>query len=140
MTGQNVIVAPRSRAAIEALAVAVRRALGYDDNEKVSMLKVLEFQLPQILPDFEFAVEDDVVLGGADALTSMTDFSIVVSQTCYDQAYNRTSRRPQFTLAHELGHLLLHSGQSASFTRGVVKPYLSPEWQADCFAAAFLAP
>lgn len=140
MNQQNVVVASRSTKQIEELALAVRQALGYNDDEKVDMLELLEHRLVGYIEEFEFDVESDSALGGADALTSLTELRITVSQSCYDQAYHRTSKRPQFTLAHELGHLVMHQGRTVSLARGKVKAYQSPEWQADTFAASFLAP
>ena len=69
----------------------------------------------------------------------MTEYKITISQSCYEAA-REGSRRPQFTLAHELGHLLLHSQRPASMARGKVEAFRDPEWQADGFAGAFLAP
>jgi Zn-dependent peptidase ImmA (M78 family) len=61
----------------------------------------------------------------------------------YDAARNG-DLRAQFTLAHELGHLILHTGidKYASFARSGVdhKIYEDSEWQADTFASEFLMP
>ena len=135
----RVVVAPLSRAKIEAYAEAVRTALGIDLDVKVDMLRLIEFVLPRHLPGFWYDVVPDHELGAAEATTSTTERLIKISQSCYEAARNGQARYP-FTLAHEFGHLMLHTGKPASLARGDVKAYLDPEWQADSFAAAFLAP
>jgi hypothetical protein len=137
--GQPIAVAPLSRASIEKFALDVRRLLAVPDNQAVDMLKIIEFVLPQVLPNFEYEIVEDRELGDAEATTSTTDRLIRISARCYAEARARAAR-PQFTLAHELGHLLLHCGKPFHLARGEVKAYASPEWQADTFAGAFLSP
>lgn len=140
MSNNPIIVAPRSRKQIEEYALAVRRALGVPDSSRVDMLKLLELVLPRLFEDYRFEVVPDRELGDAEATTSMTERCIKFSETCYEAARGGHARYP-FTLAHELGHLLLHTGNSAQLARGVsVKPYVNAEWQADAFASAFLMP
>ncbi|WP_162235309.1 ImmA/IrrE family metallo-endopeptidase [Sphingomonas sp. Leaf10] len=134
-----VVVAPLSKAKIEEYAVQVRRTLGYDDHQAVEMLKLIELQLPDALEGFWYDIVPNSELGDAEATTSMNERCIRISERCY-RALSDGHLRYQFTLAHELGHLLLHTGRRVELARGAVKPYRDPEWQADCFAAAFLAP
>lgn len=140
MQVSNVVVAPLSRKAIEDYALAVRRAFGIPDDTAVDMLRLIEFVLPQVWADFRYEVVDDRELGDAEATTSMTERIIRISTSCYNAARRKHPRYP-FTLAHELGHLLLHTGKPTSLARGEkVKPYVDPEWQANTFASAFLMP
>ena len=47
--------------------------------------------------------------------------------------------RDRFTLAHELAHLLLHSGQQFARRASIdTKPFMQSEWQANCFAGELL--
>ena len=50
--------------------------------------------------------------------------------------------RDRLTMAHELGHLLLHRVESITLARedGDISPYKDPEWQANAFAGELLAP
>lgn len=137
--GHPISVAPLSRAAIEKFALDIRRTLGVSDDSPVDMLRLIEFVLPKALPGFEYEYVPDHQMAGAEATTSTTEPVIRISERCYEEAM-RSQRRPQFTLAHELGHLLLHCRKPFQMARGVVKPFADPEWQADTFAGAFLAP
>jgi len=103
------------------------------------MLRMIEFVLPKALEGYDWEIVPDHELGHAEATTSTTQRHIRISQSCYDAARAGQARYP-FTLAHEVGHLLLHCRKQASLARGPVKAYMDPEWQADAFAAAFLAP
>ena len=136
----NVVVAPLSRRHIEEYALTIRRAFGIPDDRAVDMLRLIEFVLPQVWPDFRYEIVADRVLGDAEATTSMTERIIRISESCYAAARRGHPRYP-FTLAHELGHLLLHTARPTSLARGEkVKPYVDPEWQANTFASAFLMP
>lgn len=135
----RVVVAALSRANIEAYANAVRAALGISPLDRVDMLRLIEFVLPRALDGFRYEISPDRELGDAEATTSTTERLIKISQSCYDAARAGHARYP-FTLAHEFGHLMLHTGKPASLARGEVKAYVNPEWQADNFAGAFLAP
>ena len=140
MGSNPIIVAPRSRKQIEEYALAVRRALGVLDGSAVDMLRLLELVLPSVLEGYSFEVVDDRELGEAEATTSMTERTIKMGVSCYEAARQGHVRYP-FTLAHELGHLLMHTGSQAHMARGEsVKPYVDAEWQADAFAGAFLMP
>jgi len=50
--------------------------------------------------------------------------------------------RDRFTLAHELGHLVLHSntGMARRVRSSEIKIYCNSEWQADAFGGALLVP
>lgn len=139
MTSNRLVVAPLSRAAIDAYALTLRRALGYDDRHRVDMLRLIEFALPQVWTDYRYEVVPDHELRGAEATTSTTERLIKVSESCYAAARRGHPRYP-FTLAHEVGHLFLHTGKPAQLARGEVKVFMNPEWQADTFAGSFLAP
>lgn len=134
------VVAPLSKVQIESFASAWRRGLGYRDDQAVSMVRVIEFALPQVFEDFEYEIVDDHELSGAEATTSLSHRHMRISNTTYTQA-RLVGGRASFTLAHEVGHLLLHCGQSVELARGQAMPaYRNPEWQADQFASGFLVP
>lgn len=134
------IVAPLRKAQIEHLSLQWRRGLGYRDEQRVSMPAIIEFALPQVFPDFDYEIVPDGELVGAEATTSLDRRYMRIRESIYDAA-RRGQGRPAFTLAHELGHLLLHCLQRVEFARGQ-KPqaFRDPEWQADQFASAFLIP
>jgi len=139
MPPNNVVVAPRSRKWIDDFALGVRRAFQIPDDRAVDMLRLIELILPQVWDDFRYEIVPDRELGDAEATTSMNERVIRISESCYAAARRGHPRYP-FTLAHELGHLLLHTGRQTSLARGTVKAYVDPEWQANAFASAFLMP
>lgn len=140
MHATNVVVAPLSRAAIEQYAEEVRRTFGIGEHQAVDMLQIIEHVLPRVWVDFTYEYVPQDELGGAEATTSMTERAIRITEPVYE-ATRRGHPRYLFTLAHELGHLLLHTGKQTSLARGEkVKAYLDPEWQANTFASAFLMP
>lgn len=138
MNGQ-VVVAGLSRASIERFANDVRAALGIGLHDRIDMLRLIEWVLPKVMDGFRYEIVPDHELGVAEATTSTTERVIKISESCYDAARRGHARYP-FTLAHEFGHLLLHTGKPFSLARGEIKPFLDPEWQANNFAGSFLAP
>jgi hypothetical protein len=135
----GVVVAPLSRANIEGYACALRSALGIQPSDRVDMLRLIELVLPNALDGFQYEIVPDEELGEAEATTSTTVRLIKISESCYEAA-RHGQPRPQFTLAHEFGHLMLHTGKPAAMARGEIKAFADPEWQADNFAGSFLAP
>ena len=80
-----------------------------------------------------------------DAVTNFQTREIVLSRDVYD---NIRVPRNRFTIAHELGHAVLHteelSDRQGAASRHIntlnLKAYESSEWQANQFAAAVLLP
>lgn len=136
------IVRRRTRPQIEALAQSARLALGLGANDRVAMLPILELALPRLLgEEYICEVVTDDRLPGAEAQVNTVKPQIVFRQTTYD-ALMEGNVRARFTAAHELGHLLMHSGEHIHYARALrhTSEQVDPEWQADCFAAAFLMP
>jgi Zn-dependent peptidase ImmA (M78 family) len=120
----------------------IRKALGIK-KEKINMIIVIEFILPKLLLDFSYEVLSKVELGIDEARTYPDKQLIYIREDVY-KAVTDGDRRAQFTLAHELGHLVMHSGlrKSQSFARNSDQHHIyeDSEWQADTFAAEFLMP
>lgn len=133
-------VMPRSRRQIEALANAVRAELGVGADARVAMQPILEFALDDLVEGAYFEVDCDQAMKGAEGRTDGEMPVITLSASTY-MALGRGDPRARMTVAHELGHLLLHSGQRV-FHFGVKLDdrRFDPEWQADEFAAALLMP
>jgi hypothetical protein len=94
-----------------------------------------------------FRVVPDVELGDNDAVTTYAPG--VVEITCKMSVRDRAALgvgRDRMTLAHELGHAVLHEGPAKARATGAVgrtkinwiAPFESAEHQAKVFAAAFL--
>lgn len=133
-------VVPRSRRQIEAIAGAVRGLLGVSRGGRIALQPILEFALDDIVDQAFFRVVDDAELGGAEAMTDGREPVITLSASTYVRLQNGDARA-RMTVAHEIGHLILHSGQIVfHFEEPVDDSRFHPEWQADQFAAALLMP
>lgn len=129
---------------IERLATAWREAFGVSEAWVPDLIDILESKLPQIFPDFTLVVRDDDVMEDAEAYTQSNPPRIVLRESVYRGAAS-SNARCRMTLAHELGHLVLHKGAlNARHTTPtdppIMKLYNSAEWQARKFAAYFLMP
>jgi len=120
----------------------IRAVLGLK-NKKINMVSLIEFILPKLLPGFSYEVIDESEMGIDEARTYPDKQLIYIRADIYNAVTNG-DRRAQFTLAHELGHLVMHSnlGKLRSYARNSQehKIYEDSEWQADTFAAEFLMP
>lgn len=107
---------------------------------RVDIIDILDVRLPKIMPAFYLEVVEDHKLPNQYAITYPEQSLIQVRESVYDGA-RQSNRRDRFTLAHELGHLLLHR-QPGGYARssGNHKVYEDSEWQADVFAAELLMP
>lgn len=86
---------------------------------------------------------------GEEAKFDPVEREILLSEATY-QDLRLDVPRSRFTLAHELGHAVLHCAYLKAslegrvpqhrYKRTTLKAYLDPEWQANRFAAAFLMP
>ncbi len=133
-------VAPRSGDQIEKIGNMLRGgARGYLD-----IVKFAEHTLAEVIDGFDLIpVSPDKLPPCTEALADVTRPIIKVSEHIYDAACDG-AHRPRFTIAHEIGHLVLHRNQLSAFARRSEKTphqaYEDSEWQADTFAGAILAP
>ncbi len=140
-------VDPRSAKGIEALTLAWRYALGVPHEWAPNMLRLLEIELPKLpkLGQFALIARSDLEMGDAEAYTQFNPPHIVVRNSVYQSA-RKADGRSRMTLAHELGHLVMHPGASklrsdfAPSNSPKLKPFESAEWQANKFASLFLMP
>lgn len=129
----------RTREDLEELAWRARHDLNLKPFERVPMAHLLENLLPEMIEGFHVRVEEDERLGAAEAVTHQSRPIITFGERVYDGLY-RDQGRPRMTAAHELGHLLLHTGRCGYAYTQRYDPLIDPERQADIFAAAFLMP
>jgi Zn-dependent peptidase ImmA (M78 family) len=139
-------VPPRSAKDIEALTLAWRDALGSPNEWAPNMLRLLEIELPKLpkLGQFALISRSDLEMGDAEAYTQFNPPHIVVRNSVYQLA-RKGFGRSRMTLAHELGHLVMHPGASKLRTdfpsaTNHLKFFESAEWQANKFASLFLMP
>ena len=107
----------------------------------MDVISFLEKILPILMPDFQYEFVDPGEIYGKYAETTPSRKLIQIRCDVYERAV-AGSARDRFTIAHEIGHLLLHNEEDISFSRmehkTAIPKYLDPEWQANTFAAEFL--
>ncbi|MGL5203276.1 ImmA/IrrE family metallo-endopeptidase [Cetobacterium sp.] len=133
---------PLSRKWIRNLTEKIRDIWNFEDNDIIDITKFLEIlSIDSILDDeFNYEILEDKDLPNVYAETNTDTGTIRIRESVYVGALNGISR-DRFTIAHELGHFFLHK-KNVSLCRSEddVKIYEDPEWQANVFAAEFLAP
>jgi len=133
-------VARRSEWDIERLATAVRRELGVAPGARIAMQPVLEMALDDIYPGAYYTIEFDCDMGGAEGRTDHFEPKISLSASTY-VGLQIADPRARMTVAHELGHLLMHTRQPVyHYSSRARDRHVDPEWQATYFAAALLMP
>jgi hypothetical protein len=141
-------VKPLSNAEIRALAKKARDFFSVTTEEYIDIVACLK--KPTVWTVFgvrrlNFQVRPDSEVGANDGSTIYSGHivTVAVKQSVHDEAIMGVGRARN-TLAHELGHAVMHDGvQMARRTAGNVtprwlKPFESAEHQAKIFAPAFL--
>lgn len=132
------IVAPLSTPVICEVARMFRAQLGLGDIARICPVRILEGAQFVGLVELEI-IEDEDFEPRTEAITYPDLKWMKVRRSVYDGAY-AGNRRYRFTLAHELGHLILHRDTAgyARFEPGIHRHFHDPEFQANAFAAALL--
>lgn len=137
------VATPYSRYKIREIANLFRQAFSLNDAQFFPVLHLLEIGLREIYSDFNFEIVDNRELPTQYAVTYPSENLIVLRQEVYDGAYNDVAR-DRFTIAHEIGHYVLHQPTNIALARNQlatsIPPYKDPEWQANTFAGELLAP
>lgn len=117
----------------------IRRIFNIPLNAPVDIVKVFEYILTQIGVEFEIVPKHE--MGAKHGETIPSENRIRIREDVYERACYGHGR-DRLTMAHELGHLLLHRVETITFARedGDIPPYKDPEWQANAFAGELLAP
>jgi Zn-dependent peptidase ImmA (M78 family) len=104
-------------------------------------MEVIEFALPQFMPNFEFEVASVEEMGATHGLTYPQESKIILREDIYEGAIEGVGR-DRMTVAHEIGHLLMH--KNIAFARAepglAIRAFESSEWQAKCFSGELLVP
>lgn len=138
------IVDPLQRTQIRDVTALIRIESGYYDEPCFPVVRYLELTLPQAWPDVELSVVPDTEFRRDDyAVTDVQTGVITVPESVYLEAVDGVGRS-RFTLAHEYGHLILHSVKPRESRPELpgrrYNPSFDPEWQADTFAGELLCP
>lgn len=133
---------PRTRGEIEEVAWRARHDLGLRPFDRVPIARLLDLVLPDMIEGYELRIAEHDALEGAEAITDVARPIITIDDHVYRDMC-RDHHRPRMTGAHELGHLLLHTGRSAKTGLAFMPTRdrrTNFEKQADVFAAAFMMP
>lgn len=132
-----------NRAEIRSLALQVRNRFDFASTLRFPVMEFVELMLPQLDKEYSFEVVEFRELGQSHGLTERQGdhVTIKIREDVYDLAC-RDAGRDRGTVAHELGHYLMHA-RSTSLHRhfgGAIRTFEDPEWQAKCFQGELLVP
>lgn len=136
-------VEPIGRAKLMALTESIRTFFRLE-GPFCPILQVVELGFPRV-QGFErthITIGEHDEMGDRHGLTFPEEQEIRLRVDVYD-GVEANKGRDRFTLAHELGHLLLHSKPGLARTMresSEIEPFRSSEWQADTFAGCLLMP
>lgn len=133
------IVTARSMMDIREIVQEVKVKFGLENTLCFPVVKFFDNVLPDLFPDYRFLKCEKDEMNGEEAYTDHINKIVKIRVDVYKHAIAK-SPRELFTIAHEIGHLFLHAGESMAFARTVnkVPAYKSAEWQANYFAAELL--
>lgn len=132
-------VPPQSTSKIRQIAINTRQALGLPDGV---------IDIPRFLESLHtFGIVVDVfeeaaapVGQGVEACWVPEASTLYVHERVYADAC-RGGPRATFTVAHELGHIVLaHRRTMNRASNSEIRPFENSEWQANTFASEFLMP
>lgn len=127
---------PMSRADIKSIAVNIRKAFQISSHY-FPIDSILEF-IHLLAPGYRYEVMKIEDMGDNHGLTLYDDKVIQIREDVYEGAC-RGKGRDRMTIAHEIGHAMLHTyGLMSARDFGEIKPYEDPEWQAKAFAGHLL--
>ena len=129
-----------SRKKLRGLARFFRKELGLEKVYHIPIVHLLEYVMPSISKGFNYEIVEDRELD-ADAIYYPKDNMIVIRESVYNGAVEGDPRS-RFTIAHEIGHAILHTESRVALARNgeSIPAYMDPEWQANTFAAELLVP
>jgi Zn-dependent peptidase ImmA (M78 family) len=144
MNVDDYVVDARSSKDIEAVTLAWRDALGVRNDWAPNIVDLIESKLPKLVRAFALVIRRDGEMDDAEAFTEFQPPQIVIRESIYKSALSDHGRS-RMTLAHELGHLVMHPGAAKPRASMAIAPkntplYRSAEWQARKFASLFLLP
>lgn len=137
------IATPTSRNKIRILTSVIRREFGLADERFFPVMHFLEMGLPALDEKFDYEILPVDEMRDSYAITYPEENKIAIREDVYINAANDVPR-DRFTIAHEIGHYIMHGPNGIGLARNdkkeKVPPYKDPEWQANTFAGELLAP
>lgn len=143
MSEKRLKAQPLSRGSIRQCAKEFREKLGLKDAEYIDVIWLVEYVCPKLFKNYDFEMEimSKDEMGNYHGLTDPESGHIYIREDVYDGACMGHGR-DRFTIAHELGHFLLHDGITLGLAKvaddETIPVYCDPEWQANAFAGELL--
>lgn len=129
-----------ARSAINVWDVADRiRQVLRVNKETFDIADLMEIQLTREVKGYDFRVLEKVEMGDDEGKTYPDRAIVCIRQDVYDKAVEGDGRA-KFTMAHELGHLVLHRNIPLHRANNNHRAFENSEWQANEFAGEFLMP
>jgi len=131
--------APLSRRAIRSVTNKIREIFNIPVDKPFPIMRLLELLVDKNVYEMDIAEDSEM---GSDYAKAFPDKKLIrIRNSTYEGAC-RGNPRDIFTIAHEFGHLILHTSDRIAFARSDndVKVYEDPEWQANTFAGELLVP
>ena len=124
---------------IRKICSKIRKLLGIPVDDPIDIVRLLEYKIHLLGIEFEIVPESELGMRHGESILGQNIIRI------REDVYNRACEghgRDRLTMAHELGHIILHQKEDIVLTRseGTIPPYMDPEWQANAFAGELLAP
>ena len=133
--------APLSRKNIRDYVARIRKLTGTENIYYFPIVEFLEMILPQLIGGFCYEICSREEMPTKYGETFPAENKICIREDIYENALAGDAFA-RYTIAHEIGHLLLNDVSSISLCRLAdgeeLKPYEDPEWQADCFGGGVL--
>lgn len=142
MSGVVYQVPAMSREQIRNVAKNIRKIntkITGQDEAFFPIVHFLDVTLTKHMDEFMLEVLDEYEMGDAHGMTYPDEHLIQVRSDVFERAHHNQGR-DRMTLAHELGHYVLHAdiGMARMAQVTSIKPYRSSEWQASALAGELL--
>ena len=147
MSDKLFLANPMSRADIRKIANSIRKRFNFN-KLKFPLIEFVEFIMPKFI-DKKFYLEIRTIeeMPNYYAQAIPGEHKIILRQDVYDGVIEGDTRSC-FTLAHEIGHYILHKHENIiilnrndpNFKNLSIRDFEKPEWQANTFAGELLVP
>lgn len=141
----DALVRARAAEEIEAKAKEAAALLDLDDTVPRDLLRLVSGGFRLLDTKFRYEVCSDFQMPGADGMTLFDPVGMRVPERVH-RSLKLDGHRARFTIAHELGHIMMHPYQELNraaaeeMVERSIPCSMSAEWQANTFAGAFLMP
>lgn len=135
-------VKPRNIKQVRKVASTLHEVFSLNTNESIDVISLIDIDIPKKLDGFHYEVVPDQEMGDYAGLYYPTEMKMELKESVYDGACSGNGQ-DKFTIAHEIGHMILHSDEVAlakTTSDTNHRRFEDSEWQADQFAAELIMP